>query len=128
MHGGGQSGCYFHQSGAEARPSALARPLPVHPRHPDQLSPALVIVARRSRTAIQPFVAALVAALVVVLGCREGAKPAAASARSSKSDTSDRSIAAPSEVVIARPSTPYVTESVATSGSVTGTITSSAAI
>ena len=83
-----------------------------------------MIVARRSRTATPLFVAALLAAL----GCKEGAKPAAAKARTANGDTSARSIAAPSEVVIARPSQPYVAESVAAGGTVTGTITTSAPI
>ena len=76
-----------------------------------------MIVARHTRTT-----ALLVAAaLLVALGCGDGAKPAAATATGTR-DTSDRSIAAPREVVIARPTQPYVADSVATPGTVSGTI------
>ncbi|HEV7993915.1 MAG TPA: carboxypeptidase-like regulatory domain-containing protein [Gemmatimonadaceae bacterium] len=70
----------------------------------------------------------LVAGLLVALGCRESAKPSAAAAQHAAGDTSTRSIGAPSEVVIARPSQPYVVEAVATPGTVTGTISTSAPI
>jgi hypothetical protein len=80
-----------------------------------------VIVARSyRRTAL-----CLIAGLHLAVGCGEGAKPAAATstARNGAGDTSDRSVAAPTEVVIARPSQPYVVEAVAAPGTVTGTIT-----
>jgi hypothetical protein len=81
-----------------------------------------VIVARPFRiTALH-----LTVGLLVALGCGDGAKPAAASASSASSDTSARTIAAPTEVVISRPSQPYVVEAVATPGAVTGTVTTGA--
>jgi hypothetical protein len=81
-----------------------------------------VIVARPSQSAVLRLAAVL---LVVALGCGDGAKPAAANATagSGANDTSHRSVAAPGEVVIARPSTSYVAEPVAAAGTVSGTIT-----
>jgi hypothetical protein len=82
-----------------------------------------VIVARSSGSSALR----LAAGLLVVLGCGDAAKPAAATgARTGTGDTSDRSISAPGEVVIARPSQPYVAESVASPGTVTGTVTTAA--
>jgi Carboxypeptidase regulatory-like domain len=83
-----------------------------------------VIVARPSRI----IALHLVAGLLVASGCGDGAKPAAASASSATGDTSARAIAMPTEVVIARPSQPYVVEAVATPGSVMGTVTTSASL
>lgn len=82
-----------------------------------------MIVARHPRIRAFPFVAGL----LVVLGCREGAKQAATAGAQSSTDTS-RSIDAPGEVVIARPTQPYVVEAVATPGTITGTVTASGPI
>jgi len=82
-----------------------------------------VNVARLSSRSALP----LVLTVLGIFGCREGTKSAAAnSTRKSGADTSVGSIAAPSEVVIARPSQAYVAESVANPGRVTGTVSTSA--
>ncbi|MEO8560861.1 MAG: carboxypeptidase-like regulatory domain-containing protein [bacterium] len=79
-----------------------------------------MIVARHSPTVALRFVATL----LVALGCREGAKPAATSTAGAQSSTLDAS----GEVVIARPSQPYVVEPSASPGTVTGTVTTNAPI
>jgi carboxypeptidase family protein len=81
-----------------------------------------VNVARPTRT----IALSLAAGLLTALGCRDSAKPAAA--KNAATDTNAKSIDAPGEVVIARPSQPYVAEAVASPGTVTGTITTSAPI
>jgi hypothetical protein len=70
----------------------------------------------------------LLVGFLVVLGCGDGAKPAAANAGTGKGAPGDASSASPGPVVIARPSKPYVVEPVASAGSVSGTITTSATI
>lgn len=76
-------------------------------------------VARPSPTVAIRFVATL----LVALGCREGAKPAAtagtAGVQSSAPDSGN-------QVVIARPSQRYIVEPIASPGTVTGTVTASA--
>jgi hypothetical protein len=97
--------------------------LPVHPRATSTPLNDLVIVARHSRLAAL----GLAAAFLLVLGCRDSAKPSdAAVAPSSGRDTSARSLVPPTEIVIPRPSRPYVPGQVASPGTVSGTVTTSA--